>query len=166
MQVGERTSQAPHVSLFRRRLARLAGDEPVSEWVVRELNRRGHLGAFSAAGTEGAPEPTVTLEELIVALAMPHAEADGRNWKLIVRALQKGPFSPGKLARLAKLERGEVLLAWLLAGLPEQERTPELEALAKLICPRDRRPPSIRYDFGRLNKRPASSEHLWRHPRD
>jgi hypothetical protein len=166
MLVSERTRQTPHMSFFRRRLERVAGARPLNDWLVEELNRRGHLGAFSAEPITGAPTPGVSLEELIVALAMPQGEADGRLWKLIVRALQQGPVDARKLARLARLERAEVLLAWLLNGLPSSERTAELTELAALLHPRDGRAPDIRYDFERLVRRPATREHAWRRPHD
>jgi hypothetical protein len=166
MLVSERTRQTPHTSLFRRRLERLAGSRPLNDWLVDELNRRGHLGAFAADQVGGEPTAGVSLEELIVALAMPQAEADGRHWKLIVRALQRGPVDARKLARLARLERAEVLLAWLLSGVPSSELTTELAGMAELIHPRERRPPDIRYDFDRLIRRPATRENAWRRPHD
>jgi hypothetical protein len=163
MLIGQLTRQTPHVSFFRRRLERVAQGRPLADWLVEELNRRGHLGAYTASEVTGAPAEQVSLEELIVALAMPHAEADARNWKLIIRALQKGPFDPATLARLAKLERADALLAWLLRGLPATERSPVLERLAALLHPRDPRDLDVRYDFTRLLRRPATREAQWRH---
>jgi hypothetical protein len=159
------TAQTPHTSLFRRRLECLAAGRPLDDWLVEELNRRGHWGAYTTADVAGAPSPGVSLEELIVALAMPNAEADGRHWKLIVRALQRGPFDGRRLARLARMERAEVVLAWLLRGTPQPERTAPLEALAVLLNPRCTRAPNLRYDFDRLLKRPATREDGWRRPR-
>ncbi len=165
MLIGQRTHQTPHTSLFRRRLERLAGGRPLNDWLVEELNRRGHLGAYANLETSGAPTEGVSLEELLVALAMPHGDADGRNWKLIVRALQKGPIDARRLARLARQERAEGLLAWLLRGLPEAEHTSTIDEVADLLRPRDTRAPSINYDFGRLVRRPATRENEWRRPR-
>jgi hypothetical protein len=113
------THQSAHVSFFRRRLARLAGTPTLTDWAVEELNRRGYLGAYAADVPVRPVVPEVSLEELLVLLAMPHAEADGRHFKLIVRALQRGPVNVKRLARLARQEHADTLLAWLLNHLPE-----------------------------------------------
>lgn len=159
------THHTPHVSFFRRRLARLAGTAALTDWAVEELNLRGHFGAYGAELPTRAPTPGVTLEELVVLLAMPHAEADGRVFKLIIRALQKGPIDAARLARLARQEQAEALLAWLLRGLPETEHTPGTRELATRLSPRGTRDLDYRYDFERLRRRPATRDHLWRTPR-
>lgn len=159
------TRQTAHVSFFRRRLERLAGDVPLTEWLVAELNLRGHLGATGVDVPARPPTPGVGLEELLVALAMPHTEADGRLFKLIVRTLQRGPVDVHRLARLARQERADALLAWLLRHLPASERTATTDALGGLLAPRMKGELAYAYDFDRLVRRPASRKQLWRAPR-
>lgn len=159
------THQSAHVSFFRRRVERLAGTAELTNWAVEELNRRGHLGAYAADVPAQPINPSVTLEELLVLLAMPHAEADGRHFKLILRALQRGPIDVVRLARLGRQEHADTLLAWLLDGLPASEHTETTRALASLLRPRVTGELSYRYDFGRLVRRPASREQLWHRTR-
>jgi hypothetical protein len=159
------THQTPHVSFFRRRMERLAGTAALTEWAVSELNARGYFGAYGAGASVAAPTPGVSVEELLVLLAMPHAEADGRLFKLIVRTVQRGPVDVSRLARLARQEHAEALLAWLLRNLPESEHTPATRELADRLHPRGRLDVSYRYDFERLVRRPATKEQLWRRPR-
>lgn len=159
------THHTPHVSFFRRRIERLAATRALTDWAVAELNLRGHLGAYGADLPPRTPTPGVTLEELLVLLAMPHTEADGRLFKLIVRALQKGPVDVARLVRLAKQEQAEPLLSWLLRNLPETEHTPTTRELLARLSPRGVGEVSYRYDFDRLRRRPATREHLWRTPR-
>ncbi len=159
------THQTAHVSFFRRRLAPLAGGRSLTAWVVEELNVRGHLGAYGAALPQRAPNDQVSLEELVTLLAMPHTELDGRLFKLLVRTLQRGPIDVPRLARLAKQEHADTLLAWLLRHLPEGEHTETTRALAARLAPRGSGAVSYQYDFDRLVRRPASKEHLWRRPR-
>lgn len=156
------THQSAHVSFFRRRLQRIAGTSALTDWAVEELNRRGHLGASAAYVPEQPITSAVSLEELLVLLAMPHAEVDGRHFKLIVRAVQRGPVDVRRLARLAKQEHADTLLAWLLRHLPESEHTESTRSLAAELRPRMPGEPSYRYDFDRLLRRPATREHLWR----
>lgn len=159
------THQSAHVSFFRRRMGRVAGTADLTDWAVLELNRRGYLGAYASEVPERPLTPGVCLEELLVLLAMPHAEADGRHFKLIVRALQRGPVDVVRLARLAKQEHADTLLAWLLNGLPASEHTETTRALASLLRPRMTGALSYRYDFDRLVRRPATREHLWHRTR-
>ncbi len=163
--VGEYTRQTPHFSLLRRRLRQRAGEVPLEDWVVAQLNRRGHRGAVGAWDVDGLVDDSVTLEELLVSLMTPDATADGRHWKLIFRAIQKGPVDLARLARLAVMERADVLLHWLVVNAPAGERTENVEALARVLHPRDTRPPTYDYDFKRLERRPALREHGWRPPR-
>lgn len=166
MLVEAATHQTAHVSFFRRRVERLAGTDALTDWAVEELNLRGYLGAYVAQIPQRPLTPAVSLEELLVLLSMPHAEADGRHFKLIVRALQRGPIDIERLARLARQEHADTLLAWLLGGLPDSEHTPTTRALAARLHPRMTEPPDYRYDFDRLVRRPATRDQLWRRPRD
>ncbi len=109
-------------------------------------------------------EPRVTDEELAVGLLMPHADADARGWKLVVRMLQSGRLDSAKVQRLAHMERADALLHFLLAGLPESEHTApiaELDDLARR-APRGYRGVSVQYDLARLVKRPATRGALCR----
>jgi hypothetical protein len=162
MLLEEATRQTAHLSFFRRRLERLARGAPLTEWLVAELNLRGYLGATGVRMPDRAPAAGVSVEALLVALAMPHTEADGRLFKLMVRTLQRGPIDVERLARLARRERADTLLAWLLAHLPESERTPTTDALAARLAPRVNAEVTYRYDFERLVRRPATRERLWR----
>lgn len=159
------TRHARHFSFFRRRLERLAQTPALTDWAVTELNLRGYLGAYAADVPGRPPTSGVSIEELLTLLAMPHAEADGRLFKLIVRTLQRGPIDVDRLARLARQEQAEPLLAWLLRHLPEQEHTPTTRELAARLSPRGSSELDYRYDFDRLVRRPASREQLWHRPR-
>lgn len=158
------TRQTAHTSLFRRRVQARAGTAALTGWAVEQLNHRGFYGAWAEAPADGAPDEAVTLEELVVLLTMPQADADPRLWKLVVRTIQRGPIDVRRLARLARQERAEGLLAWLLEGLPAEEATDTTRALRAALHPRDARAPDVRYDFERLRRRPASKERLWRRP--
>lgn len=130
-----------------------------------ELNLRGHFGAYAGELPTRAPTPGVALEELLTLLAMPHCEADGRLFKLIVRALQRGSFDAARLCRLARQEQAEPLLTWLLQNLPDTEHTESTRALAARLTPRGDTRVDYRYDFDRLTRRPATREQLWHRPR-
>jgi len=106
-----------------------------------------------------------------VGLCAPHAEADGRVFKLVLRLLQSGRLDGARLARLARLERlerADCVLHWLCAHVPDVERSPAfllVEAYFR-TPPRGYRPPSYDYDFRRLVRRPfRASEARWNLPR-
>ena len=116
--VGAITAQTPHLSLLRRRFERLAGDRGVHVWLMDEANRRGYFGAFNADRPQVPLTPEVSDEQLIVGLLMPQAEADARTWKLVVRMLQSGRVRFAELTFLARLERADMLLYWLVHQVP------------------------------------------------
>jgi len=140
-----------------------ANSATLEDWVVAELNRRGYLGAFGPTSLEGAPSEGVYDEELIVALCMPDSTNEGRHWKLVVRAIQTGTLNLARLSRLATMERADVLLAWLMQGVPAPERNEPIEALTAMLRPRGALP-KMDYDFSRLIRQPAQREHGWRRP--
>jgi hypothetical protein len=112
---------------------------------------------------EGPPTPGLSNEELVVALLMPQAEADARTWKLVVRMLQSERLEVSPLATLARHERAEVMLHWLLGKLPPSERTGGIEAVAAALRPaRGGSTIKVVWDPSRLVKRVATGEKLWR----
>ena len=108
-------------------------------------------------------DPSLGLEELVVALVCPHAPADGRTFKLVVRVLQSADVDVARLAFLAKRERASGVLYWLLSIVPEPERNERLSRVARTFSapPRGYRGVSYRYDAQRLIKRVAT-EAEWR----
>jgi hypothetical protein len=162
--VADITSQSPHLSLFRRRVARIAG-QPVElhSWLIDEANRRGYFGAFNRVRAEGLPTSGIMDEEVVVALLMPDAEADGRTWKLVVRMLQAGRLNPTRLSTLARRERADVMLQWLLEKVPSSERCPPLNAVqAALRAPRHVTPVAVVWDASRLVRQPLIRGTEWR----
>lgn len=151
-----------HWSAFWSRLARRAGGpQQVTDWLIAQANARGFHGAF--VSREELVDPGVTLEDLVVALLMPHAELDARVVKLITRVLQSGELDPKKLAFRARRERADIGLAWLLQLVPASERNAALVAVETALRP-PRGQPQVRfnYDPQRLVRRPATREQLWR----
>lgn len=143
-----------------------AGDMPVHEYLVEEANLRGFLGA-SRPPTGRSPDPSLSLEEIVVGLLDPHAPAEARVFKLVLRMLQSGRLEPGRLHLLARRERAAPLLYWLLQITPNPERNAAVERLSAAFSkpPRGFRPPKYRYDPRRLIRRPATREELWKRPR-
>lgn len=154
---GESHFQPPHRSLWRAGLERRAHGVPLDDWLVEQANKRGWYGAYQARPSDEPLDPALTPEEIIVGLAQPHAPADVRTLKLIVRILQAGVVDPDRLRRLARRERADFVLHWLLVQVPGEERTPPLERVAAEFRepPRGYRPPRFRWDPRRLIRRPA-----------
>ena len=156
------TRQPTHWSVFWARLSRLAGGAPqVTDWLISQANVRGFHGAFVALETD--LESSLSLDDLVVGLLMPHAELDARVIKLVVRILQSGQVDAAKLAFHARRERADIALTWVLELLPEPERTAETRLIAaSLRPPRGGSPVRFNSDAGRLIRRPASKGQLWR----
>lgn len=158
--VGDVSAQTPHFSFLRRRFERLAGARGVHAWLIDEANRRGYLGAFNADRPDAEATAQLGDEELVVGLLMPHAEADARTWKLVVRMLQAGRLDLRRLAQLARQERAEAMLHWLVQLVPAQEQTPAIAELRRRPAPRGFSGVRVAYDAGRLLRRPASKGEL------
>jgi hypothetical protein len=160
----EVTRQLAHRSLFRERLAREAAATSVDQWLVEEANLRGWFGATGTSMPDRAPCAWLTHERLVVGLLMPHGPLDVRLFKLVLRVLQSGALSPRVLWLEARKERAAATLYWLLQQVPDEERTPSLEAIASAqpAPPRGYLPLPIEYDARRLIKRPATKESTWR----
>jgi hypothetical protein len=161
---GTLTANAAHRSFFRERVERLAGARALDDWLVEEANVRGHLGAVGPVVPDRAPTASLSDEDLIVALLMPHTPADGRLFKLVVRMLQRATIDPKSLWFRARRERADRALYWLLQRVPEPERTIGISALLALIPapPRGYRGLRFNYDGSRLLRRPATKESVWR----
>lgn len=158
----EAARQPAHRSLFREALARRArpaGDaDPVHEYLIDQANLRGFHGAYSGRADLGTLDAALTLEEIIVGLLQPHAPAEGRVLKLVVRMLQSGQVDPDRLLFLARREIATGVLAWLVDLVPAAERNEHLERLGAMLRrhpPRHARPPNVRYDPRRLVRRPG-----------
>lgn len=95
---------------------------PIEEWLVEEANARGYLGASGAYLPERPPEVTLSDEDVVVALLSPHAAADGRILKLVIRMIQSGKLDARVLALRARRERSDWALYWLLQLVPYVER--------------------------------------------
>lgn len=148
----------PHWSAWRRALQRRAHPHPLDDWLIEQANLRGFYGAF-VAEPSGAPlDERLSLEDIVVGLCQPHAPADARALKLVLRILQSGRVDPRHLAWLARKERADAVLHWFLDLVPAPERTRELDTIATLFAepPRGYRPPDYDYDPQRLIRRPAS----------
>jgi hypothetical protein len=91
--------------------------------------------AFGVAAPTDAPDPSVTLEAIVCGLLQPHGVADGRLFKLVVRILQSGQVDTRALSALARRERSDHVLAWLLDRVPEAERNGPLEEARAAIRP-------------------------------
>jgi hypothetical protein len=131
-------------------LERRAGAVPLIDWLVGQLNARGHRGAWTTV--EVVPDPSVTTEELVVALTSPRARADGRVFKLLVRLFQSADLHLDQLVFLARREGSTRVLHWLLHLVPEEERTPKLVSVASRFIepPRGYRGTDFLYDPARL----------------
>lgn len=109
-------------------------------------------------------EDRLTLEELVVGLTGPWAEADGRTLKLLLRIIQSGRLDIPRLQKLARRERAEIALHWLMTLTPESERSAGVDELAAALGGTPRGFRGVRYDYrpSRLEGRPATAEQLWR----
>lgn len=162
--LGAAFGQLPHRSLWRRRLVARVGTLPLQEYLIEQANLRGFFGAFSPGEPRSSLDPELDIEEIVVGLSTPHAPLDVRAFKLLVRILQSDQIRPDHLAWLARKERANFALHWLLAQVPAQERTPPLEEVARRFRspPRGSREARLSYDPARLVRNPASSKRLWR----
>jgi hypothetical protein len=131
-------------------LRRRAGEVPLVDWLVGQLNARGYRGAWTTL--EVQPDASLSTEELVVALTSPRAAADGRVLKLLVRLFQQGGVNLDLLAFLARREGATRVLHWLLSIVPEPERTPGIRAAMDRFAtpPRGYRGTDFLYDPTRL----------------
>lgn len=128
------------------------------EYLVDQANLRGFLGAYSARGPRGTIDPELSLEDIVVGLLQPHAPAEVRIIKLVVRILQHPALEVSRLLFYARRERALDPLAWIVAPIPDVERTATIDALTEALAanpPRAPRPPSLRYDPSRLIRKRA-----------
>lgn len=160
------TLQTAHRSIWRERFAVHAvahtSADPVLDWLVDQANLRGFCGAVNAVARSEL-YPGLSIEEIVVGCLTPDAVADGRVLKLVVRILQSNDVDVPGLLLLARRERAERLLYWLVGGTPEEERTGALPRLCdhfEALPPRGYVPVRYAYDFGRLRKRAATAGHL------
>lgn len=153
-----------HRSLLRERLQRMAGARPIVDWLVEEANVRGYFGVTTLQVPDRSPSESLSDEQLVAALLMPHGELDVRLFKLVLRMIQRGEMSATRLWLEARKERADSVLFWLVERVPAEERSAEVErvAAAQPLPPRGYRPLPIRYDAGRLLRRPATRESTWR----
>lgn len=127
--------------------------DPVEEYLIDQANLRGFFGAFSDRDDLGVLDVDLRLEEIIVGLLQPHAPADPRVVKLVVRILQRGSIDPERLLLLAKRERALPVLAWIVDLIPPEERVGSVVPIGERIArtpPRETRRPRMRYDPDRL----------------
>ncbi|MBI2374627.1 MAG: hypothetical protein HYV07_11585 [Deltaproteobacteria bacterium] len=144
-----------HRSFFRMRLSERAQPtddvDPVQEYLISQANLRGFHGAYTTQSSELDSE--LSLEEIIAGLLMPHADADGRVLKLVLRILQSGQVDLERLLLICRAERALGTLAWLVELVPEEERSAPVVALSKKLIaapPRDFRRPKYDYSPQRL----------------
>src|SRR5687767_9086481 len=116
---GELSRQPLHRSFWRSALEARAGGAALDVWLVEQANRHGILGAVGPVLPVGPPE--VDLETVVVGLSMPHGVVDGRLFKLLLRIVQSGRLDPDRLALLARRERADHVLWWLLERIPDPE---------------------------------------------
>lgn len=162
--LAEACRQPAFRSLWYERLRRQAGSGPPHDWLIDQANLRGFHGAYNSKVHAESPDRSLTDEELLVGLLSPHAPADGRTLKLVVRMLQSSRLNPRRLELLARRERASGVLHWLLRLIPESERTESVRELQKIFAtpPRGDRGVAYDYDPQRLVRRPATREQLWR----
>jgi hypothetical protein len=162
---GEAFSTPPHHSLWRARLATRAGTVPLGDYLVLQANLRGYLGAYGSDDLSAVVDAELSLEEIVVGLLGPTAPAEGRALKLILRMLQSGDILPDRLVRLARQERAENALWWLLQVTPPSEQNAAVLAIRdRMRAPRGYALPRYAYDPKRLLRRPATREAGWRTP--
>jgi hypothetical protein len=153
--LGDLSGQPAPRSVWRRALMARTGGRPVDAWLIRQANLRGFHGAYVV--DEDAPiDAALTLEDIVVALCAPQAPAEGRTFKLVLRIVQSGRLDLRHLRWLARKEKAERILHWLMSQVPESERTPPVAALLEALGgePRGARPVRYRYDPTRLIRRP------------
>lgn len=159
--LGEKSKQPLHWSFFRESLRQRSravrpDQDPVHEYLIDQANLRGFFGAYSNRDNWGEKDPELSLEQIVVGLLQPHAPAEPRIFKLVLRILQAEQIDPDRLLFLAKRERSLSILAWFVQLIPKQEHTGSLPELATKLAafpPREHRQPNIRYDSNRLLKR-------------
>lgn len=159
------TASPPHRSFWREGLIQRADQRILEDWLIEQANLRGFHGTW-VVPTGVVLDPVLTLEEIIVGLCAPHAEADGRVFKLVLRIFQSGRVDAVRLARLARMERAEGVIYWVLRSLPDVERTAAVDEVAAHFAtePRGYRGVDYHYDFGRLIKRPYIQGAAWTRP--
>jgi hypothetical protein len=160
---GEAHRQLPHRSFWREALQVRAAPLDVDDWLVEQANQHGFFGAFRVPPAASMLDHDLSLEDIVVGLCMPHAPADARSLKLVVRILQSGRVDPARLALRARRERADFVLHWLLRIVPPEERNDALEHVAKsfLQPPRGLREHDFRYDPRRLVRRPFRRDASW-----
>ncbi|MBI3180712.1 MAG: hypothetical protein HYZ28_01070 [Myxococcales bacterium] len=164
--LGEIARQPAPRSFWRQRLALRASPTSVEDYLVDEANLRGFWGAYRREPSSRGIDGLLRLEEIVVGLMAPQAPAEPRHLKLVLRILQSDAVEARRLWLLAKREKAEDTLRWLLQNLPVEERTPRTEALMQQAPrPRAPRPPRLDYDFRRLIRRPATAKELWKRAR-
>ena len=134
----------------------LPGEDPVHEYLLDQANLRGFLGAYSGRDNLGAVDESLRLEEIVVGLLQPHAPAEPRILKLVLRIIQSGQLDLQRLHLVARRERALAALTWLVEMVPAQERNQAVEEVARLVRerpPREMRRPRLRYDPERLIRR-------------
>lgn len=147
--IAEASRQPVHRSFFLRRVRALAGGENLHSWLIAQANARGFRGAYVTGEFGVASSETLSLEDIVVGLTGPWAEVDGRTLKLVLRILQSDSIDTQRLAALAKQERADVALHWLLELTPDSERTEPVERIARAIgTPRGYR--GVTYDLEAL----------------
>ena len=101
---------------------------------------------------EGVVDFDLASEEIVVGLTMPQAPAEARILKLIVRMMQTGRLNAQRLGWLARQQRSEFTLHWLVQKIPEPERVPSLHPILERFRepPRGYYPLSFQYDAQRL----------------
>jgi hypothetical protein len=121
------------------------------------------VGASNREAVTSTVEPSLGLEDLVVGLLRLTAPVEARLFKLVVRVLQSGKVSAPRLHLLARRERVDHVVHWLVGVVPARERTPAFEVVAKAFDapPRGYRGMNYRYDALRLVRRPATRESLW-----
>lgn len=131
--------------------------DPVHEFLIDQANLRGIGGAVSARSDLGELDPDLALEEIVVGLLQPHAPAEVRVVKLVVRILQSGRCDPARLVFFAKRELALAALRWVVSLVPEPERNDAIrnvEAALERTPPRGERTPRLNYSTDRLVRRP------------
>lgn len=127
----------------------------MQEHLIAQANHRGFFGAYSPTSGETPLDAALTLEEIVVGLLQPQAPAEGRVLKLVLRILQSGKCDSERLLLLARRERADVALAWLVSHVPDSECTHPIKELCDKLSarpPRERRVPALSYDWRRLEK--------------
>ena len=94
-----------------------------SLWFVPKWNAQARGDWQAHRDDWGDLAPDLSLEDIVVGLLQPHAPADLRALKLVVRILQSGRVSLDGLVFLARRERALSVLAWLVDLIPEAECT-------------------------------------------